>query len=75
MSEVLNPILYPAKELTYSADLSATPRGIHLAFSGFSDPAVMERYINTTVTSESTHTHTHYSVTLSLSINYRYGEL
>jgi insulysin len=49
-TEVLTPILYPAAELTYSTSLFATPTGLHLEFSGFSDPQVMQRYINTTVT-------------------------
>ena len=47
---ILAPVLYPAKELTYSTDLLPTPGGLHLTFSGFSDPEVMRRYINTTVT-------------------------
>ncbi|CAI8033878.1 Nardilysin-like [Geodia barretti] len=47
--EVLTPVLYPAAELTYSMGLSATPQGLQLTFSGFSDPNIMTRYIGNTV--------------------------
>jgi insulysin len=49
--EALTPVLYPAAELTYSMGLSATPQGLQLTFSGFSDPNIMTTYIGITVQS------------------------
>ena len=55
VTEALTPALYAATELTYSASLSATPRGLTLSISGFSDQDVMERFLSTALTRESTY--------------------
>ena len=53
VAEALTPALYAASELSYSASLSATPRGLTLSISGFSDQDVMERFLNAALTRES----------------------
>ena len=52
VSTKLNPILYSANVVGYTASVTNTPRGVQLSLGGFSDQDIILRLINTTIRSE-----------------------